>query len=146
MRRRNRPSSGGIVWRVAQQVRQRGPIGARRMAALEGLVQLLRVAQEDERSAAGETAITLASDIWPASSTNRTSTDPARSSRAHSQVVPPTTSSSPAASALATSAFEPRQRATDEVQTSFSAPFWPILTRLTRASPPPDPPCPGGGR
>ena len=46
--------------------------------------------------AAGATAIALASENWPASSTNSTSTASSSSSRDHSQAVPPTTSTSPA--------------------------------------------------
>ena len=48
-------------------------------------------------------ARTLASDIWPASSTNRTSTASAMSSRDHSQAVPATTAAAPLRSAATTS-------------------------------------------
>ena len=44
--------------------------------------------------AAPETATTLASDTWPASSTNSVSTLPSMSSRAHSHGVPAATSTS----------------------------------------------------
>ena len=52
------------------------PLRARRVRALRGLVELLRVAQQDERLARpADTAMAFASENWPASSMSRTSTD-----------------------------------------------------------------------
>ena len=77
---------------VAEDVRQGRSIRAGRMRSLEGLVELLRDRRGGRStSAAPDTASTLASAIWPASSTNSTSTIPALPSGAHSQGVPAAT-------------------------------------------------------
>ena len=71
-----------------------------RVDALDGLVELLRVAEQHEAARRRpSTASTLASDIWPASSTKSTSTRRASPGRAHSHAVPAATWTSPASSA-----------------------------------------------
>ena len=77
-------------------------------------------------AAQGEAAITSASDICPASSTNNTSTLPAMSSRDHSQEVPPTTSMEPAASwSLAASLL--RRCAASRYAGSSAPVRWPMV-------------------
>jgi hypothetical protein len=53
------------------------------------LLELLRVAEQHEALGAAETASTSASDIWPASSMNNTSTLFRNRSLAQSHDVPP---------------------------------------------------------
>ena len=85
---RNTPRSGGIVSSLAEQVLEHGGAGADRVRALADVRELLRVAEQDDVVArACATAIASASDTWPASSTNSTSTGCRRSSRAHYHAV-----------------------------------------------------------
>ena len=77
VRSRNSPRSGGIVGRSPSRCASADRSAPGRVRALEGLVELLRDRRaERARGAAGDTAMTLASDTWPASSTNSASTAP----------------------------------------------------------------------
>ena len=72
---------------------------------------------------------TVARDSWPASSTNRTSTASAMSSRAHNQLVPPTTWNSPLAKPAATFSFdETRSTSSWGDASSVSPASWTIRT------------------
>ena len=72
---------------------------------------------------------TVARDSWPASSTNRTSTASAMSSRAHNQLVPPTTSNSPLARPAATFSFDEIRSTSSWGDASSASPAsWTIRT------------------
>ncbi len=77
------------------------------------------------------TATALASDIWLASSTNRTSNAPSNSGRANSHAVPATTSTVPASRACRTSALSSTRVTPSRWPTwaSSSSAFWSARTR-----------------
>ena len=76
-----------------------------------------------------QTEQTVANESWPASSTNRTSAASAMSSRAHSQLVPPTTSYRPAAMPVSSAALSPiRSTPACEEASSGSSQRWAIRT------------------
>ncbi len=78
---------------VAHQVLERRGGGTLGVGALRDLRQLVGIAQQHHGTRPRRPRrIRVASENCPASSTNRTSTAPSMSSRAHSQAVPPTTS------------------------------------------------------
>ena len=88
---RKRPRCSGIASWSPEQMGERRPIRTRRVRSLERLIELLRIAEEDEGAAAPDTASAFASDICPASSTNSTSTMPSLAAGAQSQGVPAAT-------------------------------------------------------
>ena len=92
---RKRPRSGGIVARTVEEVLERRHLGARRVAALDGWSSCCGSPSSTRLVAAPRTATTLASDIWPASSTNSTSTASAIFGDAQSHDVPATTVAAP---------------------------------------------------
>ena len=87
MFRGNRPAA-------IEDVLQRRRVDSVGMTSFSRLLELLRIASSTTLLAACDTAMTFASDICPASSTNGTST-PTRIRRDHSHAVPPTTFASP---------------------------------------------------
>ena len=76
---------GGHVRGIAEQVLERRRLGAVRVAALRTCGSCCGSPSRTIDAGRPRTATTSASDIWPASSTNRTSSASAMSVRAHSQ-------------------------------------------------------------
>ena len=80
----------GVV--AVEEVREGRPLRAGRMRSLERLVELLRIAEKDDRACrAAPSARTFASAICPASSMKSTSTISRLFSAAQSQAVPAAT-------------------------------------------------------
>ena len=123
---RKRPRSGGTV--TASPMRCSRDVAAAPSGWTPWLTtrQLVRVSDEDQRSAQLPIATALASDSWLASSTKRTSKTASNSGRARSQPVPATMSTAPAARASLTSTLVPTRVTPSRWPTwpSSSSAFW----------------------